>query len=113
MKLTEAMRKNIYKLLQSENLSSLDFSTIEGTSIPSFIYDDYKSQKESPESIRPLRILISLWSFKWRTNSKFKLRSHEKQEALLYSLIIISWIVLFVLSYKTTVTFFWVNFICT
>ncbi len=116
IKLTDAMRKNIYKLLQSEGFNSFDFNINEKSELPGFIHEDYiNNHKDNveesrfPKSLkdtRPLQLLITLWSFKWTKNSESKLSTHEKQESLLYSLIIVSWITLTIVLFKLLLIFF-------
>ena len=104
--LTNALRKNIYKLIKLGDIDSIDLSFNNIKWLPQFVIEDYQSQRRSSIRIQPLDNLINLWTFRWfRKKEQAKLSTHQKQETLIYSLIILSCFIFFVIRLRIILHF--------
>jgi hypothetical protein len=91
---TNAIRNTIFKILNNE-IKPMDLKIDVEKNILELMINELEDQVgriRFKEGIHPLNVLIDLWSFRWirKTEGK-KYNTHARQEAAIYSLVLVSY----------------------
>ena len=101
---TNTIRNTIFKVLKENSLKSIDFEIDEKENILKSMLDELKKQKEwirPTRQFHPLNILLELWTFQWiKKDKKRRYKTHARQEAAIYSLILLSYLFMTLILFK-------------
>jgi len=107
---TNAIRNTIFKVLQENSLKSIDFEINEEQNILISMIDELNKQKEwirPTIQFHPINILLDLWTFQWlKKYKKSRYKTHARQEAAIYSLILLSYLFMSLILFKIFINTF-------